>query len=43
MLLKVQPCLKLDHSYKGPFTIQSLTLTNVVINYKLVGNESAEP
>ena len=28
VMLKVQPRFKLDRSYKGPFTIQSLTSTN---------------
>lgn len=41
VMLKVQPRFKLDRSYKGPFTIQSLTTTNAVI--KLVGDASAEP
>ena len=41
VLLKVQPRFKLDCSYKGPITVQSLTSTNAVI--KLVGDQSAEP
>ena len=41
VMLKVQPRFKLDRSYKGPFTIQSLTSTNAVI--QLAGDESSEP
>ena len=40
-MLKVQPLFKLDHSYKGPFTVEPLTTTNTVI--KVRGNSSAEP
>ena len=41
MKLKVQPRFKLDHCYKGPFTVESLTATNAVI--KVRGDNSAEP
>ena len=41
VMLKVQSRFKLDRSYKGPFTIQSLTVTNAVI--RLANDDSAEP
>ena len=41
VMLKVQPCFKLDRCYKGPFTVESLTATNAVI--KVRGDSSAEP
>ena len=41
VMLKVQSRFKLDRSYKGPFTIQSLTATNAVI--RLANDDSAEP
>ena len=31
VMLKVQPHFKLGRSYKGPFTVESLTATNAVI------------
>ena len=33
-MLKVQPKLKLDRRYKGPFIIKSLTDTNAMIQSK---------
>ena len=33
-MLKVQPRFKLDHCYKGPFTVESLTATNAVIKVR---------
>ena len=39
--LKVQPRFKLDRSYKGPFTVESLTATNAVI--RMSNDSSAEP
>ena len=39
--LKVQPRFKLDRSYKGPFTVESLTATNAVI--WMSNDSSAEP
>ena len=33
-MLKTEPRFRLDHSYKGPFVIKSLTSTNAVIQLK---------
>ena len=41
VMLKVQPRFKLDRSYKGPFTVESLTATNAVI--WMSNDSSAEP
>ena len=34
VMLKTEPRFKLDHSFKGPFVVKSLTSTNVVIQLK---------
>ena len=39
-MLKI-PRFKLNHCYKGPFTVESLTTTNTVI--KVRGDNSVEP
>ena len=41
VMLKVQPRFKLDRSYKGLFTVESLTAINAVI--KVRGDSSARP
>ena len=41
VIMKVQPCFRLERSYKGPFKNKSLTATNAMI--VLEGSKSSEP
>ena len=34
VMLKTEPWFKLDHSFKGPFVVKSLTSTNAMIQLK---------
>ena len=41
VMLSVEPKFKLDHRFKGPFVIESLTATNAIIRVK--GDSHSEP